>query len=88
MERDERSCRIFGHDCPVFYVAEPLTETRQLRNISHTIPRVTQFRILKRDNQICAICNQPVKTEDIEFDHIIPWSKGGSSDDANIRIIV
>jgi HNH endonuclease len=80
VKRDERSCRIFGHDCPVFYVAEPLTETKQLRNISRTIPRVTQFRILKRENQVCAECNQPVRTEDVEFDHIIPWRKGGSSD--------
>jgi len=86
-KRDERSCRIFGHDCPVFHVAEPLTETKQLRNISRTIPRVTQFRVLKRENQICAGCNQPVRTEDIEFDHIIPWTKGGSSDDANIRLL-
>jgi len=27
---DERSCRIFGHHCPVFYVAEPFTETKEL----------------------------------------------------------
>jgi len=24
--KDEFSCRTFGHDCPVFYLAEPLTE--------------------------------------------------------------
>ena len=31
--QDDKSCRIFGHDCPVFFVAEPLTETKELRNI-------------------------------------------------------
>ncbi len=25
-ELDEFSCETFGHDCPVFYLAEPLTE--------------------------------------------------------------
>lgn len=25
-ERDEYSCRTFGHNCPVFYLAEPLKE--------------------------------------------------------------
>lgn len=86
-ERDERSCRIFGHDCPVFYVAEPFTETKELRNISRTIPRVTQFRVLKRENQICCVCKSAVSDPDVEFDHVIPWSKGGPSDEWNIRLL-
>ncbi|MFL6351651.1 MAG: hypothetical protein ACJ74Z_07350 [Bryobacteraceae bacterium] len=53
---DERACRIFGHDCPVFHVAEPLTETRELRNVSRSIPSEVQFRVLKRENQICREC--------------------------------
>lgn len=81
---DEKSCRIFGHDCPVFYVSEPLTETKELRNISRSIPRVTQFKVLKRENQICSICSKAVKDEEVEFDHIIPWIKGGSSEEYNI----
>jgi hypothetical protein len=84
---DEKSCRIFAHDCPVFHIAEPLTETKELRNISRSIPRTTQFRVLKRDNQICRDCGKPVKDEDIEFDHIIPWIKGGSSDEHNVKLL-
>jgi hypothetical protein len=84
---DERSCRIFGHHCPVFYVAEPLTETRELRAITRSIPRPVQFRVLKRDNQICAVCRQPVLDGDIHFDHIIPWSKGGPTAEHNIRLL-
>src|ERR1700682_2630558 len=84
---DERSCRIFGHHCPVFYVAEPLTETRELRNISRHIPRPVQFRVLKRDNQICALCRKPVLDEDIHFDHIIPWAKGGPTEEHNLRLL-
>jgi hypothetical protein len=83
----DKSCRIFGHDCPVFYVAEPLTETKQLRNISRKIPRPTQFKVLKRENQVCRICGQPVQDEDIHFDHIIPWSKGGPSEEHNIQLL-
>lgn len=84
---DEKSCRIFGHDCPVFYVAEPLTETKELRNISRSIPRVTQFKVLKRENQICSSCSKAVKDEDVEFDHIIPWIKGGSSEEYNVKLL-
>lgn len=87
MENDEKSCRIFGHDCPVFYVAEPITETKELRNISRHIPRKVQFRVLKRDNQICSTCGNPVLDADIEFDHIIPWSKGGCSDEHNVKLL-
>jgi len=83
----EKSCRIFGHDCPVFYIAEPFTETKELRKITRHITRATQFRVLKRENQICQICHKSVIDEDIEFDHIIPWSKGGSSEESNIRLL-
>lgn len=86
-ENDDRSCRIYGHDCPVFYVAEPLTETRELRNINRAISRTTQFKVLKRDNQICYECGKSVREDEIDFDHIIPWSKGGSSDEYNIRTL-
>jgi hypothetical protein len=86
-ERDSRSCRIFGHDCPVFHVAEPLTETKELRKISREIPRPVQFRVMKRENQICSVCGESVQDDDIHFDHIIPFSKGGSSEESNIRLL-
>lgn len=86
-ETDDQSCRIFGHDCPVFTVAEPLTETKELRRVTRDIPRPVQFRVLKRDNQICAECGKNVLDEDIHFDHIIPWSKGGPTAEHNIRLL-
>jgi len=86
-DRDDKSCKIFGHDCPVFHVAEPFSETRELRNINRKISRSTQFKVLKRDNQICQECEKSVLEDDIEFDHIIPWSKGGHSDQSNITTL-
>lgn len=86
-ESDEKRCRIFGHDCPVFYVAEPFTETKQLRSINRHISRPVQFRVLKREQQMCRECGHWVREEDIHFDHIIPFSKGGSSDEHNIRLL-
>jgi hypothetical protein len=86
-ERSNKSCIIFGHDCPVFYAAEPFTETKELRRISRHIPRDIQFKVLKRDNQICQICGKNVLENDIHFDHIIPYSKGGPTEDYNIRLV-
>ena len=82
-----RSCRIFGHECPVFSVAEPLTETKELRNIRRHIPRPIQFKVLKRENQVCRSCGMPVADNDIHFDHIIPWSKGGPTEENNIQLL-
>lgn len=84
---DPYRCRVFGHLCPVFKVAEPLTETKELRNISRQISMVTQRRVMRRDNYICQICHKPIPDDKINFDHIIPWSKGGSSDESNIRLL-
>lgn len=80
-------CRIFGHICPVFKVAEPLTETKEMRNITRVIPRSTQFKVLRRDGYICQNCKQHIDDEHINFDHIIPWSKGGPSEESNLRLL-
>ncbi len=86
-DRSARSCRIFGHECPVFHVAEALTETRELRNISRKIPRPIEFRVLLRENGVCRLCHRPVPVEDIHFDHTIPRSKGGPTEESNIQLL-
>ncbi len=40
------------------------------------IPTAVKLEVWKRDGGECAKCGA---TEDLHFDHIIPWSKGGSS---------
>jgi len=86
-DNKEKICRIFGHICPVFKVAEPFTETKELRNISRIIPREVQLKVSRRDNNVCQLCSKSILDRDVHFDHIIPWSKGGSSDENNIRIL-
>ena len=49
----ERSCSIFGHQCPVFFVNEPFTETNERRRISRHVPRTTILRVVRRDNYTC-----------------------------------
>lgn len=87
IENEEYRCSIFGHVCPVYLVAEPFTETKKLRNITRNIPQSVKFKVLRRDNQVCQECGKNVAFDEINFDHIIPWSKGGSSDERNIRLL-
>ncbi|MCK4908809.1 MAG: HNH endonuclease [Planctomycetes bacterium] len=83
----EASCKVYGHICPVFFTAEPLTETKKRRKHSRNIPRDVMLKVVRRDGQICQECNSPVPDNDVEFDHIIPFSKGGRSVVSNLRLI-
>ncbi len=85
-EIHELSCTVFGHLCPVYFVAEPLTETEEERRTGRYIPFETKIRIVRRDNYTCQICDKHLNDSEVEFDHIIPLSKGGSSEEHNIRL--
>jgi HNH endonuclease len=82
----EKSCSVFGHICPVFFVSEPFTETQEMRRIGRKIPRNVMLRVARRDNNQCQICGEVLLDNEIEFDHIIPVSKGGSSEEHNVRV--
>lgn len=86
-EGNEKRCIIYGHICPVYKVAEPFTETKKLRSISRNISKSTIIKVIKRDGMVCQICEKNLIVGEEQFDHIIPWSKGGSSDEGNIRLL-
>jgi len=61
---------------------EPLTgsETRRSRHISQTV----KDRVWNRDGGCCVQCGS---NENLEFDHIIPHSKGGANTYRNIQLL-
>jgi len=83
----DASCKVFGHLCPVFFTAEPLTETREGRRHSRSVPREVMLKVVRRDGQICQKCFEPVADNEVEFDHLIPFSKGGASTIENLRVV-
>ena len=82
----EASCREFGHLCPAYFVSESFTETSTGRNRSRSIPHSTIIRVARRDNNTCQICGKILLDRDIEIDHINPVSRGGTSDESNLRV--
>ena len=82
----EMSCRWFGHICPVVFSAEATTETAELRRRSRSISPRILMRVARRDNYMCQECGTPLPDFEIEFDHIIPIAKGGSSEEHNLRV--
>lgn len=79
-------CNVFGHICPVIFAAEGFTETSEFRRTGRYIPFKTKIRVARRDNYFCQECKKPLLDDELEFDHIIPLSKGGSSEEQNIRL--
>lgn len=86
-EISQAACLVYGHMCPVFFVAEPLTETKKVRKHSRTIPRDVMIKVIRRDGQVCQKCGELVPDDEVEFDHIIPYSKGGTSTEENLRVV-
>ena len=82
----EASCKVFGHLCPVFFVYENCTETSTERNHSRNIHHSTLIRVARRDNNTCQICGRVLLDSEIEIDHIIPFSRGGTTDENNLRV--
>jgi hypothetical protein len=53
--------------------------------VRRVIPTSVKLEVWKRDGGKCTKCGA---TEDLHFDHVIPWSKGGSSSTAdNIQLL-
>jgi len=82
----EMECSIFGHICPVVFVGESITETTEERRRGRYIPFKTKIRVVRRDNYTCQECSKHLQDDEVEFDHIIPIAKGGSSEEHNIRL--
>ena len=64
-------------------------EIRQHKT-SRTISLQLRYKILKRDNFKCCACGaSPAKDPNVELhvDHIIPWSKGGETEEDNLQTL-
>lgn len=61
---------------------QPVTSEPRKRRL---IPTAVKLQVWQRDGGKCVRCGA---TEDLHFDHVIPWSKGGSSNTAdNIQLL-
>ena len=59
-------------------------ESSDLPQSREPIPEDVRFFVWRRDGGKCAKCGGK---ENLEFDHIIPFSKGGSSTEKNIQLL-
>ena len=45
------------------------------------------MKIMKVDKSICPICGKHHEIDEMEGDHIIPWSKGGKTTIDNLQML-
>ncbi len=75
MIKNQNTCEFCGHDKRPVEVAE-----KRRRNISSQVKR----EVWRRDYAKCVECGSK---ERLEYDHIIPFSKGGSNTARNIQLL-
>jgi hypothetical protein len=88
LDVEDIRCNVFGHTCPVFLTAEPLSETEEIREpASPYVPRDVLLQVVRRDGRMCQRCSRNLRDGEIEIDHVIPVSKGGPSRRDNLRVL-
>jgi 5-methylcytosine-specific restriction endonuclease McrA len=67
-------------------VDELKTVTRKRRSVAQMM--ILQTRLHLRDGRICGICKKPMNAwgKDVQLDHRIPLSKGGTEDESNLQM--
>lgn len=69
---------------------EVLQPNKPVHQSSRDINLRTRYLVLRRDNYSCCLCGaSPAKDPSVELhvDHIIPWSKGGSTELDNLQTL-
>lgn len=54
---------------------------------SRHIPAKVRVSVLHRDGYKCIFCGYSAKQVQLEVDHILPFSKGGSNDPSNLQTL-
>lgn len=72
-----------GQDEKKFGAVETEFKHKTKRNISERL----KVQVLMRDGNKCKLCDITVTGENIHFDHIKPWSKGGETVLENLQVL-
>ncbi len=87
-QRQERGRRreIARQEAELAAVAARLRAEAQLGRSRH-VSLATKLTVLLRDGPVCRICHRGLPIHEIEFDHVFPFSRGGSNDQDNIQVL-
>ncbi|KKN46468.1 hypothetical protein LCGC14_0672720 [marine sediment metagenome] len=75
---------VYYKDCREYRTIEVEQEYQPKTKRSRNIPKTVQREVWRRDMGRCVDCGS---NERLEYDHIIPFSKGGSNTARNIQLL-
>ena len=62
-------------------------QKKENKNKRDTIPSGIRYKVLKRDRHTCRGCGARAPDVELEVDHIIPISKGGTDELSNLKTL-
>ena len=62
-------------------------QKKENKNKRDTIPPAIRFKVLKRDRHTCTGCGARAPDVELEVDHIVPVSRGGTDELSNLRTL-
>ena len=76
--------KIFIEDITSNSIIPVSYEKKENKNKRVNLPNSLRYRILKRDRFTCSSCGARAPDVELEVDHIIPVSKGGTDEETNL----
>lgn len=62
-------------------------KTKSTTKRSRYISAATRVDVLRRDNHRCVFCGVSAKKAELEVDHVVPFSQGGSNAIGNLQTL-
>jgi len=86
LKNEEKSAiKIFIEDIdPLSIMPTDYEKNKDNKSNRSPIPKHIRYKILKRDKHVCQACGASSPDVELEVDHRIPISKGGTDDESNL----
>ena len=81
---EKKPIKIFIEDIDLYSIVPVDYERKESKNKRVSLPLGLRTKILKRDRHTCQACGVRAPEVEVEVDHKIPVSKGGTDNESNL----
>ena len=81
---EKKPIKIFVEDIDLYSIVPTDYERKENKSKRVSLPPALRYKILKRDRFTCRSCGARAPDVELEVDHKIPVSQGGTDDESNL----